>query len=100
MRAGFEAMEPPRRYYTPHKMRALPITDLGQGVVRSWPDGAREKACKIQSFSARGLTQGLLATRPLPQEYGLTVGGVQRYKRLTLLSYFAYLLIMLEATSA
>jgi|GEM_PF-7052230 hypothetical protein len=38
--------------------------------------------------------------RPLPQEYGLTVGGIQRYKRLTVLSYFAYLLIMLEATSA
>lgn len=37
---------------------------------------------------------------PLPQEYGLTVGGIQRYKRRTLLSYFAYLLIMLEATSA
>lgn len=28
--AGFEAMEQPRRYYTPHKMRVLPITDLGQ----------------------------------------------------------------------
>ena len=37
---------------------------------------------------------------PLPQEYGLTVGHIQRYKRLTLLSHFACLLIMLEPTPA
>ena len=36
----------------------------------------------------------------LPQEYGLTVGGIRRYKRLTLLSQFAWLLIMLEPTPA
>jgi len=36
----------------------------------------------------------------LPQEYGLTVGGIQRYKRLTLLSHFACVLIMLETTPA
>lgn len=36
----------------------------------------------------------------LPQEYGLTVGRIQRYKRLTLLSHFACVLIMLEPTPA
>ena len=40
------------------------------------------------------------ARSALPQEYGLTVGGIQRYKRLTLLNHFACVLIMLEPAPA
>lgn len=86
-------------HYNPHERRVLPRVVSKQRLVLAGEGG--DEGYVVHPLFLFVLAAIRAAVRSaLPQEYGLTVGGIQRYKRLTLLSHFACVLIMLETTPA